>query len=278
MKPLNVALVYRSRSPEDGAAMRLKIGLWSYPVPEFTWTGYGVANGFTLDRGKLKGHDLIFLEDWVHGEFTGDGPPVAYWIVESNSSPRREANYHAYAERANLVLLDQDRLDGWPVPAHRLAYAVNEHVFRPLEKTIDVAYHVQKTPERDEVGKWLADFCKARGYSYASGWLPVREYAESMGRARVVVHYDHRPQCRSHRVFDALACGACLVTSPLPEIDGDGFKLSEHYLEWHNQDELGRLIDWSLKNRETAMRGYHKVLTCHTWATRAKQLWAILSH
>ncbi len=282
VKPLNVALVYRMRSPEDGAELRDKIGLWSYPVPEFTWTGYGATPGFVLNRDDLVAwHDVIFHEDFVRGKFVGKAKiPLIYWVVDSNTSPRRSAVYRDYAYCASLVLVDQDDLDGWPVPTKRLPYAVDERMFKPGEKTVDIAYLVQPTAERRGLGNWLADFSRRHGYSLTVGsGLPVGEYAARLGGAKVVIHLATHPNCRSHRVFDALACGACLLTSPLPRIDGDGFIPGLHYLEWRDYGELGRLLHERLEGgwQEIADAGYNFVMREHTWQKRAKQLYPILN-
>ena len=282
MKPLNVALIYRSRSPNDGAETRAKVGLWSYPVPEFTWREYGLGRNFTVRRSDFAGFDVIFHEDWICGVFEGPGgPPIAYWVVDSNTSERRFGVYRRYARQFNAVLVDQDQLGGWPRPAYRLPYAVNDRLFKPLQKTVDVGYYVEPTPERNELGAWLGDFCRGKGYSFdAAHGLPAAGYAAKLGAARIVVHLSTHPQCRTHRLFDALACGACFLTFPLPMVDGDGFTEGEQYLEWRSREELGYLIKSLLDSGtwQTAAAAGHKfVMEHHTWAKRAPKLHRILS-
>src|SRR5512139_3522129 len=139
MKPLSVALVVR-----DEHKYRERVGWWSYPVDEFTWTQYPVIrSGFKLDRDELaRKHEVIFWDDWTTGEFTGSKIPVINLVVDG-SHARRLANRRSMAAQSDLILVDSAPLElfeGLDRPIRRLAYCVNNHLYKPDVKTVDVAY------------------------------------------------------------------------------------------------------------------------------------------
>lgn len=282
MSQLKVAVICRQKGH---AELRAKLGWWSYPVPEFRWLLCPQSDGFAINTADLQlaGCHVIVHEDWVRGELVGHHLPCFYSVVDSNTSARRLEQYRAYAHRqADVVLLDQDDPAQWAgldLSVHHWPYAVNETVFKPGPKTVDVACHVERTPARQALVGRLAEWGQHQPYHIAlSNGLSSADYAAALGRAKIVVHLSTHPPCRSHRVFDALAAGACLLTSPLPDT-GDGFRPGTHYLEWHDFAELTHLIDDLLTTgawQMTAEQGRAFVLERHTWRIRATELNAIM--
>ncbi len=282
---MRMAVIRRARGYEDTC---LKQGWWSYSVPEFTFQRFPSKDGFVLDRAKLaRDFDVIFHEDWVWaGSQTGGRIPVAYAVVDSNTSERRFRRYTDYARRfADVALLDQDNLGRWShVGPHvyRWAYAVNERVFRPLEKTVDVAYHasLKGCRERVELSDWLERFCEERGYRYCCGRRVGTEYPLAFNRAKVVVDLGRTPETRNHRAFDVMASMACLVTSPLPDVAWEDHGTAGiHHLEWRDFDELGRQIEFALTLDNwwlIADCAYELAQERHTWRVRARELRAIV--
>ena len=111
-------------------------------------------------------------------------------------------------------------------PARRWAYGVNERIWsEPESKPVDVAYHVARTKEREHLALWLGDFMADHPeFRYSHHFsLDMPAYIQSIRQAKLVVHIPTWPQCRTHRIFDALAAGSCLLSSELPNITGDGF-------------------------------------------------------
>ena len=105
------------------------------------------------------------------------------------------------------------------------------------------------------------------------------DYAAAIGSARVVIHKAHVEHARSWRVFDVMASRGCLLSSPLPTVDGDGIEKGVHYSEYTSLDALeGELERLLISNAwaEMADMGYQHVLAHHTWATRARELREIL--
>lgn len=279
----NIAVVCRSKAFEE---TRAKMGWFSYAVSGLEWTFYPVEDKQPVNKNKLaaKGHDAIVWEDWCWNTWEGDAPlPVYAIIVDSNTSPRRLKNYLNRAKDADVLLIDQDKLSKFAEtgkPVYRWQYAVNEHLFAPQTKVIDVAYHVNTTPERQALSDTIRDCCQEQGLSLTMGkGLTVQQLATRYAEARIVVHKATHEQCRSHRFFDALACGACLLTDRVWSVPEDGFEVGKHFYEWDNPAELQVAIPHLLESgawQKVAQIGRDHVLRFHTWRTRAEQLVAII--
>lgn len=279
----NVAVVCRKKAFEQ---TRRKLGWWSYPVPDLEWSFYPVEDGQVVNKNKLAnlGHDLIVWEDWCWNDWVGDAPlPIYAVIVDSNTSPRRGKVYHERAKQADVLLVDQDKLSRFNSTkklTFRWQYAVNEFVFAPRQKTVDVGYHVAKTPARGALGQSLRAYCLDAGHSLTmGGGLTIDQLANRYGAARVVVHKSTFPQCRSHRFFDALASGACLITDRVWTVSEDRFLPGTHFVEWSSEDDLQAQITALLETgmwARYAEAGYNHVLGFHTWATRARELVSII--
>lgn len=288
MKPLRVALIHRDSPRSTDKRM---VGIWSYPVPEFTWDHYPVAKGFQLDRANYAGeYDLIFYEDGkLHGRFVGGADiPIAYYVVDSTLTQDHYEQRRQQAAQADLVLVDHDELqrfrwrDGPTV--RRLSHCVNDRWFRDygLEKTVDVSFHCRLvgSPRRAELEAWLADFCAREGYSYAYGTRYDEDYARAFNRSKVTVNLARTATNRPHRVFDALACRVCLVSSVLPAVEPIAIVPGVHYEEYRYRDRegLAALLHGLLAGTwgYFAVQGYEHVRKHHTWAARARQLRVML--
>jgi glycosyltransferase involved in cell wall biosynthesis len=291
MNPLNVALVVKGSASNYDRNGR-NMGWWSYPVPEFTWHHFYLGDPFRENRSRFRDYDLIFIEDGGnYGKFTGEGPPVAYHIIDSTLSQDHYRVRHEQAKRSDLVLVDHDRLERFVVPGkpvRRFGYCVNDRVFKPLEKSLDFTFYcgtgarkgMPGGVERTELRQYLDGAAKDGGYSFRSGVHPLPLYAENMGKSRVIVNWPRTAINRPHRVFDAMACGACLVTGILPVVSGDCIMPGLHYLDFEDKKELPMIFETVLKNekwQEIAQKGYELVMLKHTWATRAKELRKMLN-
>jgi len=270
-------------SPGTQERENRNMGWFSYAVPEFTWDHFYLGRYFNRPRGDFKEYDLIYIEDGGNwGSFTGGGPPVVYMAFDSTLSEEHYRIRYEQAKRADLVLLDHDRLSRFP-KARRLSFCVNDHVYKPFPKDTDVAYHCMSgkhsgSPggvERSELRGYLGDFCKSAGYSYRSGAMGLMEYAASMGSARIVVNWPRTLLNRPHRVFDAMACGACLVTGKLPPLPEEHRQVGVNYVEFEKKEELPVILKRLLDTGEwkpIAEAGYKLVMSEHTWQIRAREL------
>jgi hypothetical protein len=257
------------------------MGFWSYSVPEFTWRMFPHGGGETVDMGKFKDWDLVFHEDAGYCQYTNrrDGPPVIYFEIESCFT---DAHYKArmqQAIQADLVMIEWSqafRPAGKKII--RFPFCVNDKIFYPRPKAVDVAWHAATSKVGGEIRKKLTadlmEICNRRGYTLAHGPRAIVDYGASFGAAKVAANQNRLPNIRAHRCFDAMACGAALVTGPTPFTDGDMMTEGEHYLVFRDKDELEKHIDrlLTIDWLEFAERGYNLIMQNHTWAIRAAQL------
>ena len=292
MKPLRVALFVKGTPSGFEREMR-NMGWWSYPVPEFTWQHFNLAGGRNEARSRFQNYDLIFLEDLSGnaGILTGNGgPPVTYLSIDSTLSEKAYQDRLDKARMADLILVDHDQPSRFRINgrrAKRLDYCINDHVFKPLEKTLDMSFHCGSGSsrgqpggtERVELRQYLHEIHIGHGYSFRSGAMGLPEYAESMGHSKVIINWPRVPGNRSHRVLDAMACRACLVTGTIPNIPEDKLERDMHYIAFDKKEELPYLLESLFAEdrwQEIADNGYKLVMENHTWAIRARELRELL--
>jgi len=289
-KPIRVALVCKASSPGALATDDRQMGWWSYPVPEFTWHHVPVGKPYSIDTRKWERWlDLVVVEDVsVKGRFTGP-LPTTYLVFDSTLSDGHYRSRLENARQADLVLLDHDRLGRFAGLGQSLArfnYCVNDRLFfaRGLERTLDVSFHCNRGGPSDgyrkKVGVFLAQFCAAEGLTYCGETISPQEYALSLARSKITVSWPRTPLNRPHRTFDAMASDACLVTGPLPYVEGDDVVAGHHYAEFHDVRELGDVILSLLANgryKGIAANGRQLVHAQHTWRVRAQQLHSLIA-
>ena len=247
---MKVALVVKA---SDGTQERenRNMGYWSYPVPEFTWNHLAFP-GKEHDGSQMNnGYDIIFQEDAGPYYFRGVEKPLVYLAIDSTLSDDHLESRLIRAEHADLILLDMDkekRFADIGVPVRRLNYCVNDHLFRDygLERDIDVSFYCGTNPERGKIRNMLREFCASNDISFETGTLHPVDYAKAMARSKIVVNWPRVPENRPHRVFDAMACGACLLTGPLPDVPGDRRIQHTDYVEVQTIDELTDMIGYLL--------------------------------
>jgi spore maturation protein CgeB len=117
------------------------------------------------------------------------------------------------------------------------------------------------------------------------GWLPNVEVPRVYSAARVILHVPRRqyvdllPGTPTIRVFEALACAACLVSLPWQDSDGL-FSVGQDYVVARTAAEMRELVDWLCEDdaaRERLGRhGRETILAHHTCDHRARQLLDII--
>lgn len=281
MKPLNVALVVKHSSTSVLERDCRNMGYWSYPVPEFTWTHF---DGF--DASKLNEFDVVIQEDAGPKRYSGLRKPLIYVAIDSTLSAEHLEARLPRAANAELILVDHGPLEDFyqlDKPVMRWNYCVNDNLMRDYgePRDIDVSFHCggRNSEERKQLRLLLSQYCENNGLTFASGVLHPTDYARSMARSKIVVNWPRHPSNRPHRVFDAMACGACLVTGPLPYVPGDELLAGKDYFEVGKVEEVTQAIsnlfelnDWVAMAR----RGKKTVMAYHTWAIRARQLREII--
>ena len=293
MKALHAALITKGSERAVHRDIR-PLGWWSYQVPEFLWSHLRVPNGMTLDVGQLAarlGFDLFVQEDWSGiVRYTNKTVPLVFMSYDDTLDKSHLDGRVRASLKADLCLVDHGPLRPFKVkdgrPVKRLAHAVNDHLFKPVpEKLVDVVFHCSTgrigATERSNLQTLLSTECKRLGLSYRSGGIPVEEYSRSMAEARVVVNLPRTGTNRPHRVFDSMACRACLLTAPIPAVEGDGLVAGVHYASWDGEDAtlpgwLEALVQGG-QWEHYADAGYEHVVANHTWTVRAKQFRALLN-
>jgi spore maturation protein CgeB len=137
--------------------------------------------------------------------------------------------------------------------------------------------HGVRYPE--QVRAMLAD----RGIAYA-GWLPNHRAPEAYARARVTVHIPRRPYSEvlrgipTIRVFEALACGIPLISSPW--LDEERLFPDGAYLRAATQSEMSDALSRVLRDKDLAQHliatGLGAIRARHTCAHRVRQLLSIV--
>jgi spore maturation protein CgeB len=115
------------------------------------------------------------------------------------------------------------------------------------------------------------------------GWLPNHTVPQVFARHRVTVHVPRRPYVRSLpgiptiRVFEALACGIPLVTTPWPDIEG--LFGDDCFLVARDTAAMARRLRAVLEDadlaRSLAARGLAVIRARHSCAHRVDELLAI---
>jgi spore maturation protein CgeB len=118
------------------------------------------------------------------------------------------------------------------------------------------------------------------------GWLANAEVPRTFARHRVTVHVPRRPYVEALpgvptiRVFEALACGIPLISSPWSDVESL-FRPGTDFLIAHNGAEMTRTLRDLLADRalarELAANGLAIIRARHTCAHRVDELLAICS-
>jgi spore maturation protein CgeB len=113
------------------------------------------------------------------------------------------------------------------------------------------------------------------------GWLPATQVPRVYSSARIVLHVPRRqyvellPGTPTIRVFEALACGACLISLPWEDTD-HLFEVGKDFAVAHSPAEMRDLIAWLSKDEPARQafgeHGYRTILDRHTCAHRADDL------
>jgi spore maturation protein CgeB len=117
------------------------------------------------------------------------------------------------------------------------------------------------------------------------GWLPNIMVPSVYSSARLVLHVPRRQYVElltgtpTIRVFEALACAACLISLPWPDSD-HLFTAGEDFAVAHSPSEMRELIAWLSEDDAARERfgqqGRRTILDRHTCGHRADQLLGLL--
>lgn len=293
MKQLKIALICKNENSKKRDDRNM--GYFSYDVPEFTWEHFTPGKNFRISLLDLKsqGFDLVFHEDYPYGDYTGVNIPVVFLSIDSTLT---EDHYKArlnQALKSDLVLVDHDDINHFMIGGintYQFPYCVNDKVFYrddTTDRTTDISYHCSSSAhagieERKRIRQLLHDISQKHNWVYRSGVLDIHDYANSFRNSKIVVNQSRTPNNRPHRIFDAMACGAMMLTSKLPNIKEDQLinSLVNHCVffdDKHLEDGLIELLEDDRLIQVIADNGYNLVMQNHTWSIRAKQLREIIN-
>lgn len=159
--------------------------------------------------------------------------------------------------------------------------ALQEYLLQPAQRLpgIRFAVHGVRYPPRG-----LAEL-RARGIGFY-GYLPNLRAAAAYRACAVALHIPRAPYAGALpgiptiRVFEALACGAALITAPWSDEEGL-FQVGTDYVLAKNGGECTAMIAELNRDTGTARRlgnqGRARILQRHTCAHRARELEAIVA-
>lgn len=302
MKPLKVALICKNENSTRRANRAM--GYFSYDVPEFTWNHIIPGKNFSIDCRDLdlKDFDLIFHEDYPYGDYYNRSIPVIFLSIDSTLSEQHFDDRFNQSKKSDLILVDHDdlnRYSGLKKSIYQFPYCVNDKVFYSgydynhkddRERTNDIAFHCSTSAhagsdERKRIRQLLHELAQKHHWIYKSGVLDLPDYANSFRSSKIVVNQSRTPINRPHRIFDAMACGAMVLSSPLPQTKTDKLdydKGDNNYLQFYNDEDLEAnlkclLFDIPNVISDIANNGYNTIMQNHTWSIRAKQLREIIN-
>lgn len=140
-------------------------------------------------------------------------------------------------------------------------------------------YGVRYPPEvlRIVAGRYGVDY---------RGWLPNHLVPQAFAQSRTVLHVPRRPYVRvlygtpTIRVFEALACGAALVSTPWLDTDAL-FRAQDDYVVADTPARLQEALEWLWRDEDARRRlgqsGRERILARHTCRHRAEQILGIVA-
>ncbi|GAC1323940.1 MAG: glycosyltransferase [Chloroflexota bacterium] len=159
---------------------------------------------------------------------------------------------------------------------------LEDYMFAPRTSLPDLRYDVYGVRYPAAV---LERFARDLNITY-KGWVANVEVPSVYSAARVVLHIPRRqyvetlPGTPTIRVFEALACGACLISLPWDDSD-ELFTVAEDYVVASTPNEMRDAIDWlthdDAARERIGQHGLGTILTRHTCGHRADQLLEIVA-
>lgn len=124
------------------------------------------------------------------------------------------------------------------------------------------------------------DLIHSRGYKLndIEKYYSWNEMFEVFQQSKIVINVsrDDYPEDANMRCFEAMGCGALLLTQTPTELEELGLKVGKHFITYQNHDDLIQKIDYYLQNdnerNSIAMNGCLEVLSNHTYKKRVETL------
>ena len=241
-------------------------------------SGYpGTQDLNALISGGMPMPDLAMLVDpsgefFPHGWEILDCPTAIYLIDVHIRIDLREmlVPFFDYIFIAQLDYVDHFRRLGNP-QTFWLPLACDPEIHGPRQfgKKWDIGFVGQvHSPNRARYLQLLADKFKINDYHK---YYPKEQIADVYSQSRIVFNNAINGDLNM-RVFEGLASGSLLVTECIPNGQSDLFKHEEHLVEYSNDDELLKVVNYYLEHdteRERIAHAGHKlVIAKHTYSQR----------
>ncbi len=155
-------------------------------------------------------------------------------------------------------------------------YACDPQFFRDQggERNLDVAFVGQLGAPGGERARSLA-VLRQRWTLNPPGQYTQREMADLYARARIVVNFPVGDDL-NFRFFEALSCGALLVTKQMDNGQDLLFREGEHFISFTDEEDLLTKIAYYLEHEEARQRiaaaGHRECLRAHTLEIRLGDL------
>lgn len=242
-----------SEGLEYDVAVHLK-GLTLYvPKPSQFNVLWNISHPGRLTAGECDRYDLVFVasERWAEWLRPRTSTPVV--VLEQATDPE-------------VFFPDPD-----PEHEHELVFVGNSRkVRRRILRDL--------LPTERDLAVWGGDWEGLINEKHLAGhYLPNAEVRKAYSSASIVLN-DHWDDMREHgfisnRIYDALACGALVISDDLPELEE---RFRDAVVTYRSPEELRRLVDHYLdspeERAEKGRRGRELVLTGHTFGHRADVL------
>jgi hypothetical protein len=231
------------------------------------------------DRASIYG-GFVFTEECLFAGLTELNCPTAIWFADY-----WPGDYHRlrYARLFDHVFVSQrdwlgDFTDAGCKRVHWLPFACDREIHQDLglDRVFEVGFvgNIDQAAQRERV-ELLTDLSR----KYRMNDFRQRAYLHDMARvysqSRIVVNMPNRGGFNM-RVFEAMACGAMLLTEDTGNGQKDLFTTGVHLDVYRTKDELFAKIDYYLSHeaerRAIAEAGKREVLAKHRYVDRARTI------
>jgi spore maturation protein CgeB len=166
----------------------------------------------------------------------------------------------------------------------RSQWAVNHHLYRPLDRPRRFSVTFLGQPHRDR--RRLIDALRragipvqAWGYGWPGGKLSTRRAVEVINESEVNLNLPNASVGRTDQIkgrdFEVPACRGLLVTKRVDTLS-DYYEIGQEILTYEDFDDLERQIRWALTHPGDVDRirdaGYRRMLRDHTYERRFTEI------
>jgi hypothetical protein len=240
-----------------------------------------------LDIVQNKGRDyagMIFNEDCLFAGLMEVECPTAIWFGDY-----WPGDYHRlrYARLFDYVLVSQrdwmsDFVEAGCPQVHWLPFAcdLEFHCDYELERLYDVGFvGYVNLAEQQERLRLLTELSERYRMNEFLKPAYLKEMAKIYSQSKIVVNMPNRGGFNM-RVFEAMACGAMLLTEDTGNGQKELFKAGVHMDIYRSKEELFEKIDYYLAHEQErqaiAAAGQHEVRSKHRYAERAQTILEIM--